>query len=108
MARTKKSRKKKGTTIKRGTCRVIRGRVRICARKDGSLYTTPVSKKKSKSTKRKSTKTKSTKRRTAKKPAKCATRPTKQAKGHKGRWMCKSKKTGRYIQVKGWGSRKAS
>lgn len=104
MARTKKAKKKKGAMIKRGTCRVIRGRVRICARKDGSLYTTPVSKKKSKSTKSKSTK----KRRTAKKPAKCATRPTKRAKGHKGRWMCKSKKTGRYIKVKGWGSRKAS
>ena len=40
---------------------------------------------------------------TRKKPAVCVSIPSKSRKGHKGRWTCISKKTGRVIKVKGWG-----
>jgi len=42
------------------------------------------------------------------KPAVCVARPTKRRKGHKGRWTCISKNTGRVLKVKGWGRKKAT
>ena len=50
--------KKRSTTIKRGTCRVIKGKTRICATKTGQLYLSVaggVKKRKSTTKKRKST-----------------------------------------------------
>ena len=82
MAKRKKA--KKAVTIKRGTCRVVKGKVRVCATKSGKIYTSVVGRKKA-TRKRKGT----TAGKKRKKPAKCATKPTIR----KGVCSCRGKKT---------------
>ena len=85
MAKRRKRAKKKAVTIKRGTCRVVRGKVRVCASKAGKIFTSVVSGRRKATRKRKGTL--GGKKR--KKPAKCATKPAMR----KGACKCRGKKT---------------
>ena len=81
MAKRKKRRKASGTTIRRGSCRVVRGAVRICMSKGGKLTVSASGprKRRRKTTRKKGRKGK---RRVAKKlkklkrPKYCKSKPT--------------------------------
>lgn len=96
MAKARKKSAGKAGTIKRGTCRVIKGRVRICASKTGKLTASPMAGKRRKT--RKSATKKAGTKRTAK-PKICKNKPTKTAKGFKGKCSCISKKSGNRVKV---------
>jgi hypothetical protein len=78
MAKSKKRRKAKGTTIRRGSCRVVRGAVRICMSKGGKLTVSASGPRKSrKTTKKRKTRKGSTRKvmKKLKKPKSCKSKP---------------------------------
>ena len=87
----KRKKRASTSTIKRGTCRVVKGKVRICATKTGRLYisTTPTRKR------RKKAGTKKRYGKKLKKPKSCVKAP----KVYKKRCRCKTK-TGKTKMMK--------
>lgn len=88
---TKKRKAKKAVTIKRGTCRVVKGKIRVCASKTGKIYTSVVSRKKA--TRKRKGKATGVKR---KKPKKCVTKPSVRGDVCK----CRGKKTKKFPKGK--------
>ena len=106
MAKAKKKRGPVNIRIKEGTCRTIKsGSVRVCMNKtNGALrveYRKPPKRQKKAAgvSGLGALRSRGPRRR----PASCATMPTKARKGYKGRWTCISQRTGRVLLVKGWG-----
>lgn len=91
MATKRRKKAKKAVTIKRGTCRVVRGKIRVCASKTGKIYTSVVSRKKA--TRKRKGKTAGKKRA---KPKKCVTKPSVRG----GVCKCRGKKTKKYPKGK--------
>ena len=76
---------KKAVTIKRGSCRVVRGKVRVCASKTGKIYTSVTPRRKPKRKRKKTTK----KYKKPAKPKKCVSKPSVRG----GQCKCRGKKT---------------
>jgi hypothetical protein len=91
MAKKTKKRTAKTISIKPGTCKIVRGKVRICSGPNGLTFSYGKKGKKGR-------KVAAHKRAI---PKICKTTPTTHRKGKKGKCTCISKKTGNVVKVKG-------